>query len=103
MTFLQMSALESCLYFVCRLLRKESSTLQLKELILVLFVVRKNEFLGDDLGVNQNVKNRLQKTFSCNPDVSHVLRGMRLSRLSGTRTWKHCTLTGNLRQSPTVI
>ena len=48
-----MSALELCLYFVCRPLRKESPTLQLEELILVLFVVRKSEFLEDDLGVNQ--------------------------------------------------
>ena len=51
--FLQMSALELCLYFICHLLRKESLSLLLVELILVLFVVRKTEFLEDDLAVNQ--------------------------------------------------
>ena len=34
-------------------LRKETPNLQLEELILVLFVVRKSEFLDDDLGKNQ--------------------------------------------------
>ena len=56
MAFLYMSALELCLCFVCHLLRKESPTLQLEELILVLFVVRQSEFLEDDLGVNQTWK-----------------------------------------------
>ena len=37
----------------CHLLGKVSPTLQLEELILYLFVVRKNEFLEDDFGMNQ--------------------------------------------------
>ena len=53
MVLLQMSALELCLYFVRNLLRKESLSLSLVELILVLFVMRKSELLEDDLGVNQ--------------------------------------------------
>ena len=55
------------------------------ELILVLFVVRKSEFLEDDLGSESNVENWLPKTFSCNPDVFHVSRGKRLWRLSMER------------------
>ena len=51
--FLQMSALELCLYFVCHLLREKPPTLRLVELILVHFGVRPTEFLEDGLGVNQ--------------------------------------------------
>ena len=77
-----MSALELCFYFVCHLLRKESPTLQLEELILVLFVVCKTEFfLEDDLGVNQTQKIDYQKR---SPAI-HVSRGRRLSRLSMDR------------------
>ena len=47
-----MSALELCLHFVCHLLRKGSPTLWPVEMILVLFVVRKGEFLEDGLGMN---------------------------------------------------
>ena len=60
---LQMSALELCLYFACHLLRKESPSLSLVELALVLFVVRQSEFLEDDLGVNQMQKIDYQKRF----------------------------------------
>ena len=45
-------------------------------MILVLSVFRKSEFYEDDRGVNY------QKTLYCNPDVFHVSRGRRLSRLS---------------------
>ena len=48
-------------FLLCHLLRKESPTLSLVELILVLFVVRKGEFLDDDLGVNQTYKMDYQK------------------------------------------
>ena len=65
-----MSALEFCLYFVCHVLRKESPTLQPVELILVLFVVRKGDFLDDDLGVNQTWKNDYQKRFTVIPMYS---------------------------------
>ena len=71
-----MSALELCLYFVCHVLRKESPTLWRMELILVLFVVRKGEeFLDDDLGVNQTLKINYQKRFPEIPMYSMCQEG----------------------------
>ena len=65
-----MSALELCLHFVCHLLRQGSPTLQLVEVILVLFVVRNGEFVEDDLGVNQTQKIDYQKSFPVIPMYS---------------------------------
>ena len=53
MAFLQMSASELSLYFACHLLWKESLFLLLVELALVLFALRKSEFLEENLEVNQ--------------------------------------------------
>ena len=47
-----------------------SPTLQLVELIFVPFVVRKGEFLDDDLGVNQTSKIDYQKRFPVIPMYS---------------------------------
>ena len=58
-----MSALELCPDFDRHLLRMESLSLLRVELVLFLFVVRKTEFLEDDLGVNQTQKIDFQKRF----------------------------------------
>ena len=79
---LQMSALELCRYFVCHVLRKESPTLQPVELILVLFLVRKGDFLDDDLGVDQTWKIEYKKRFTVIPMYSICSRGRRLSLLN---------------------
>ena len=47
--------------------------------------MRQSEFLADDLGVNQALQIDYQKRFPVTPDVFHVSRGKRLSRLSMER------------------
>ena len=65
--------------------------------ILVLFVVRKTEFLEDDLWVNHTQEIDFQKRFPVIPMQAFV------AAQHGTRTWNHCRQTGNERQSPTLI
>ena len=60
---MQLSAFGIVSTFCLSSLAKESPTLWLVELILVLFVVRKGEYLEGDLRVNQKWKIDYQKTF----------------------------------------
>ena len=72
------------------------------ELILVLFVVRKGEFLHDFFGDESNVENRFPKRSPSIQVSSMCQEAEFVAAQHGTRTWNHCRLNGNVRQSPTV-
>ena len=91
------------LFCLSSLLRKESPTLQLEELILVLFVVRQSEFLKEDLGVNQTWKNDYQKRFPVIPMYSMcsgagVCRGSAQNENLESRLvdWKRKTISNRI-------
>ena len=81
-----------------------SPTLKPVGLILVPFVVRKGEFLVDDLGVNQTWKIDYQKRFPVSQiDSMYQAPTFFVAAQHGTRTRNHDKLTGNARQSSTFI
>ena len=63
------------------------------------FVVRKGELLDGDLGVNQTWNIDYPKRFPAIPMYS-MCQVAFVAAQHGTRSWNHCRVTGNVRQSP---